>query len=163
MKNDELKDCDYEEREHEKTSYSESDELINEYNPIKKSLINKVFYSDDKTLLFCPYYDDKLEIYDTQTKELLKEIEIPENCKWLDTYLGRTENGEHIISSGSGGYILNKDFDLIASVPKLCDYENGKLILKNRHSVEHKYTETKIFTEKEIIGKGKEYLEQNEN
>ena len=163
LKNDELKDSDYEERELEKTSYSESDEIINEYNLTKKSLIDRVIYSDDKSVLFFPYYDDKLEIYDAQTKELLKEIEIPKNCKWLDTYLGRTENGEHIISSGSGGYILNKDFDLIASVPNLCDYVDGKLILKNRHSVEHKYTETKIFTEKEIIEKGKEYLEQNEN
>ncbi len=163
LKNDELKDSDYEEKEHQTLTYNESEQLINEYNPKKKSLLNKAFYSDDKSLVFFPYYDNKLEIYNTQTKQLIKEIEIPKNCRWLDTYLGKTPNGEHLISTGLSGYILNKDFDLIASVPNLCDYENEKLILKNEFSNEHKYSEIKIYSEKEIINKGKEYLEQYNN
>jgi hypothetical protein len=87
LKNDELKDSDYEEKDHPTLTYNESEQLINEYNPKKKSLLNKVFYSDDKSLVFFPYYDNKLEIYNTQTKQLIKEIEIPKNCRWLDTYL----------------------------------------------------------------------------
>ena len=82
-------------------------------------------------------------------------LKVVENIsKNVNTYVCKTEDGEYIIKSSSAGYILNKDFDLIAYVPSLYDYTNGKIILKDGK----KYCEVKKYSEKEIIDKGTEYL-----
>ena len=155
LKNEDIKEIDYEEKEFDKINSSEKDSIIEEYNFEKKNLIRSMFYSNDKKTLFVTYNYNILEIYNNETKELLKTLEMPENVRFLNSYICKTENNEHIINGTAGGYILNKDFDLIAYIPQLYDYNDRKIILK---SDSNHYYEVKKYTEKELINKGKEYL-----
>ena len=152
LKNDDIQETEYEEKEFNKIDNDEKDSIIEEYNFENKDLISKLFYSEDKQLLFVTYKYGALEIYNNKTKKLLKTIE--NISKEVDTYVCKTEDGEHIIKSSSAGYILNKDFELITYVPALYDYYNGIIILKDGK----KYYEVKKYSEKEIINKGNEYL-----
>lgn len=156
LKNKDIKKVEYEKKEFNKLRLSEIKSLAEEYNHKKKNLVSNAFYSDDKKLLFIVYKDDKLEVYNTKNKELLKEIDIPKYSSFIDTYIAKTKNGEHIIK-GIGGYILNKDLDLIAYVPSLYDYHDDKMILIN--NTKDSYYEVKIYSDKEIINKAKDYLQ----
>ena len=153
IKNGHLKETEYKEERKERMRISEINDLAKEYNNDRKSLIYSVFYSDDKSLIFLSYNDGKLEIYDTKTKKLLKDLQL----RTVDYYLGKTSNNETIIM-GTGGYILDKNYDLIAHVPQLCDYCDDKLIVKEFYS--SKYYETKIYSSKEIIEQAKIYLKE---
>lgn len=151
--NSNFKEIEYEAPKREKLKTSEMNDLAKEYNNDRKNLIYSVFYSDDKSLIFLSYNDGKLEIYDTKTKKLLKDLQL----KIADYYLGKTLNDE-IIIMGAGGFILDKNYDLIAYIPELCDYRDSKLIIQEFYS--KKYYETKIYSLKEIIGKAKTYLKE---
>lgn len=157
LKNADIKEIKYEEKKFDKLSVSKATSLAEEYNYKKKDLVANGFYSDDNSLFFIVYTDYMLEIYNTETKELLKEVEIPKYGSFLSTYVGKTNNNQYIIK-GIGGYILNEDFDLVAYVPNLYDYADGKLIMLYGDE----YYEVKIYNEKEIINKGKEYLESKQ-
>ena len=151
LQNDDIKEIEYEEKKFDTLKYSEKDTIIEEYNFTKKNLIYSIFYSNDKKLLFVNYTDKTLEIYNNETKQLLNTIKLNVN---VDTYISETENKEHLIKGTGRGYILNKDFEPIAFVPDLCDYNNGKLILQKTS----KYYEVKIYTEKELINLAKDKL-----
>ena len=157
-KNDDIKETTYEKRKFEYVKTSDAYDLAKEYNNKKKNLMNNVIYSDDKEYLFIAYKDNMVEVYKTDTKELINEIQIPDSTVFLNYYVGKTKNGEHILK-GAYGYIFNKDFELIAKVPNLYDYHDEKLILYVASP--EKYYEMKIYTKEEIIQKGKEYLEKN--
>lgn len=148
-------EIEYEEVKKEKLRISEINDLASEYNNDRKNLIYSAFYSDDKSLIFLSYNDGKLEIYDTKTKKLIKDLQL----KIVNYYLGKTPNDE-IIIMGTGGYVLDKNYDLIAYIPLLCDYRDNKLIIQEFYS--QKYYETKIYSSKEIIEQAKNYLEERE-
>lgn len=152
LENNDIKEIEYEEKklDYGITSYSEKKSIIEEYNFKKKDLISSMFYSNDEKLIFVSFLDKTLDIYNNESKELLNTVEVKES---MDTYIGKTENNEYIIG-GHGGYILNKDFEIIAYVPNLYDYNNGKLIL----STNSKYYEVKIYNEKELIDKAKDKI-----
>lgn len=147
LENKDIKEIQYEEKEFNKLTFSEQKKIIEKYNFKKKNLISEVFYSNDNKLLFVTYLDCILEIYDNDSKELLNSIKGTSHIASLNYYIGKTKNNEYIISGYGGGYILNKDFELIAYVPKLYDYKDGKLILKT----DLKYYEVKMYTEEELI------------
>ena len=151
FENSDIKEIEYEEKNFEAINSSDKKKIIEEYGFKKKNLISSIFYSDDKKLLFVSYTDNSLEIYNNDTKKLISTTEITIK---IDTYLGKTEENEHIIKGTKGGYILNKKYELIAYVPKLYDYNDGKLILKD----DSKYYEVKIYKPNELINKAKDII-----
>ena len=152
LENRDIQEIEYEEKTYDylnNLTSSEKKSIIEEYNFKKRNLISNIFYSNDKKLLFVSYTDNTLEIYNNESKKILNTVE---HIKKIDTYIGETENNEYLIKGTGGGYILNKDFELIAYVPKLYDYNNHKLILKS----DSKYYEVKIYKEKELINIAKD-------
>lgn len=141
--NKKMKQIDYKEKKFDTISYNDREKVIKEYNFKDKNLISNIAYSKDKKILFVSYTNNNLKIYDNNSKKLLNTVEIK---GYVDTYLGKTKNNEHIIKGLSGGYILNKDFELIAYVPYLYDYNDDKLILKN-----NKFYSINIYTVDELI------------
>lgn len=155
LENKDIKQIEYEEKEFGKIDIQEKEKIIEEYNFKMKNLILNLFYSNDKKLLFVTYNNNLLEIYNAENKKLIKSLDNLDNVKALDTYICKTDNKEHIINGSKGGYILNKDYDVIAYVPQLYDYNDGKIILKSDSG---SYYEVKKYTDKEIIKKAKELL-----
>ena len=161
ISNDDLKKTIYIDKKYSQISYDEEKKIKEEYHFTKLNLISNLFYSTDKKLLFVTYEDNDLEIYDTNKKELLKSVLIPNDITYLDMYyVSETDNNGHIIKGsdligvGNCGYILDEDLEIIAYVPDLVDYRDGKLIIKRSKQ----YYELKPYSEDEIINKGKEYL-----
>ena len=158
--NEKLKEIEYKQETIKTISSIDGKKIAEEYNNMKKNLVSNVFYSDDNSIIFIVYSDDKMEIYDTKTKKMLNEVEMLHDTLWLNHYIGKTESGEHLIRNYLyDGYILNKNFELIAYVPGLVDYKDKKLILTSND----KYYEIKMYSQKEIIEKGKKYLESINN
>jgi len=155
VKNDDMKEIEYKEVKDDKISYSDKNDIIDKYNFSKKNLVSNIFYSANKELLFVTYKDKTMEIYDNKTKELVKSVYLPTNSE-LFKYVAKTKNGEHIIK-GYDGYILDKNFDIIAFVPNLYDYHDGKLVLS---TYDKYYKVIKEYSAKEIIGMGKDYLKK---
>lgn len=146
LKNDDMKEIEYEEKNQKNPIDKKA--IIAEYNFKKKDFIYQLTYSADKKLLFVSYKNNTLEIYDNNTKKLINTIE---GIKYIDEYLGKYNN-KHIIKGNGKGYILDKNFELIAYVPNLYDYNNHKLIIKTNQ----KYYEIKLYNEKELIEKAKQ-------
>ena len=151
LENKNIKEIKYKEKEFKKINYKEKNKIIDRYKFNKKSLISELSYSSDKKILFVSYTNNDLEVYNNDNKKLINTIKLRNN---VDTYLGKTDNNEYIITGSSGGYILNKKFELIAYVPHLYDYNKGKLIIKN----DNKFYQTKIFNYKELIKLAKDKL-----
>jgi len=152
LKNKDMKEIKYEGKNKiSKTNTRDKEAIIEEYNFKKKNFIEQLTYSDDKSLLFVSYKNNTLEIYDNETKKLINTME---GLKYIDEYLGKYNN-THIIKGTGKGYILDKNLELIAYVPKLYDYNNNKLILKSNE----KYYEIKPYNEKELIEKAKQIRE----
>lgn len=155
LKNEDIEEIEYEEKYFEKLDSQAKEDIIDEYDFKMKNMIRNIFYSDDRSLLFVAYSNDLLEIYNPEKKTLIKSIEMSDHIRFLDTYITKTNEGEHIIKGIDGGFILNKDFEMTAYVPRLYDYKDGKIILRADSG---KFYEVKKYTEKEIINKGKAYL-----
>lgn len=153
LENDDIKETDYTPKQFKILTSTDFKPIIEEYNFEKKNLISTIFYSDDNKLLFVGYTNNTIEIYNNETKELINTIE---NAKDINTYLGKIDD-KYILKGSRGGYILNNKFEIIAYVPKLEDFKDGKLILKS----DSKYYEVKIYSEEELINKAKEKLEEN--
>ena len=159
LENNDIKSIDYNEDEstYKKNDtnyliYSKLDPIKEEYNFEHKDLITTIFYTDDKKIMFVSYKYKTLEIYNNETKELIKTIEkIKEEP---NSFICKTEDNEYIIKGVEGGFILNKDFDPIAYVPGLENYKDGKLILMDWNE----YFEVKKYSAKELIEKAREYL-----
>ena len=149
LENEDIKKIEY------KTEYKSSDrvdkeEIIKEYKFKYKNLINKMFYSDDKKLLFVTYDNQTMEVYDTKKKKLLNTVDIPRRLP--DRYICKTDDGEYLV----GEYILNKNFEVIAYIPLLESYKDGKIII----GALDEYYEVKKYSEKEIIKKAEKYLKE---
>ena len=161
--NQDLKEIEYKEdtynynrMEYNDLKSSEIKTIDEEYHFNDKDLISSAFYSDDKSLLFINYNYGILNIYDTKNKNLIKTIEKVNYAP--NVYIGKTKNDEYIIRGSSGGYILNKDFDIIAYISSLVDFKDNEIIIKNWD----KFYAIKKYSEKEIIEKGKEYLKSRD-
>ena len=152
--NKNIKPISYQEKEFDTIEYADEEPIIQKYQFKKKNLIYHMFYSNDKKLLFVTYSDNTLEIYNNETKELLKSIVAKNSIQYLNKYIGKTQNDEYIIGGLTSGYILNKDFEIMAYVPNLYDYHNGKLILKS----ESQFYEVNLYSETELIQKAKKKL-----
>ena len=121
LENKDIKEIEYEEKEYDYQNGLDEKKIIEEYNFKRKDRITDLCYSDDKKLLFVGYYDNTVEIYNNESKQLLTTIK---GFRYIDKYLGKTENNEHIVIGNNGGYILNEHYELIANVPHLYDYNN---------------------------------------
>ena len=164
FKND-LKEIEYEPKKRKSFSLDETKKIVSEYNYQKRSFIRSAFLDTSNKYLFIVYTDNMVEIYDKSNKKLIKELEIPTVSIIDFAYYATTESGNYIFGSvyGGTGYILNKNFELIAQIPNLVDYQDGKIILEDIYYPKSKYYEVKLYSEDEIIGIAKEYLDSKKD
>ena len=154
--NKDYKKTEYKEKEFKTISYSEENKIKEKFKFEKEDLINKFIYSKDKKILFVIYKHGLLEVYDTKTKEKLNTKDYNIN-KDTDIFVAKTKDNEYIIKNNGGGYILDKDFNLIAYVPNLYDYKDGYLIINDSKE----YYKIPKYSKDDIIKKAKEFLEKS--
>ena len=74
-------------------------------------------------------------------------------------FIAKTDNNQYIIGDSFSGYVLDKDFKLIAKVNYLHDYHDGKLILSEDRKT---FYEVPLYSSKDVIAKAEEYLKEKE-
>ncbi len=148
--NPDKKEISYKKIEEESLKSKEKEQIIKEYQLEKENLISNIVYSKDKENIYVSYITNKLDIYNTKNKKKIKTIE---GINYIERYVGKTKKQEHLIIGNKDGYLLNKNYEIIARIPKLYDYKDGKIILKESDT----YYEIKLYTLKELKERGKFY------
>lgn len=145
---------DYEEEKANYMSNQELNDIINEYNLDKKNLINSIIYNDDNSLMFITYFDSTMSIYDTNKRSILNTVQLDGDS--IDKYLGKTKEGNILIAGVNNGYMLSKNYNIIARIPSLKKYnsEDNTIIIKSNKD----YYKYNILTKNEILSKAKDYL-----
>ena len=151
--NTRLKEIDktYEEPKIKTLGTNEVKKLKEEYDVQNKNLISKMFYNDDKTLLFVYYINEELAIYNVKDKTLLNTIT---GIHDADAYYGKDVYGRIYVGDISYAYIIDKNYNKVGRVNKLCAIDKDKLIIKTNS----KYYELKILTLDDLLKEAKEYL-----
>ena len=131
------------------------DSAIQEYNSKKSGILNSIIYTDDKRFMFASYNDETVEIYDTNTKELLNTLEdIPSS---ISVYYGTDKEGNMYIANYLWGYILDGECNLIGEVEYMSgiDPDNEKIFVDIN---EQRYM-FPMYSVKDMIRMGKEIIE----
>ena len=134
-------------------SVKDADKLKEKYNIRSKNLISRMFYNDDKSLLFVSYVDDSFAVYDTKTKELknvISDIDDPYH------YFGKDKYGRIYIGNITESYILDKNYNKVGHINGLAklDSKKNKVIISSNS----KYYSLTIYTLNDLLKQAKEYL-----
>ena len=132
-------------------SQADYDKVKEEYNMKNKSLINNIFYSDKKDLLFVNYTNEDLVIYNVKDKKMLNKIEKLGNVYY---YFGKDKYDRIYVGDISDSYILDKDYNKVGHIKGLAKLEKERVIIMNND----KYYSIKIYNLDEILKEAKKYL-----
>lgn len=107
-------------------------ENCDKYATIKKNIANGFAYDEKKKHIFITYSDNTLEVYDTKTKKLINTNNVLSD---INNYLGTDKNGNTYINGDYYGYVLNKDYEIIRTIPRLVglNKKENKIIVYNMH------------------------------
>ena len=129
----------------------EANELKEKINIKNKNLVNSMFYSEDKDLLFVSYVDNSLAVYNVKEKKLLSMVE---NILRPDHYYGTDKYGRTYIGNVTDAYILDKDYNKVGHLRGLTDLEKDKVIV----SINGTYYSLPIYTLSDLLKMAEEYL-----
>ena len=132
-------------------SQADYDKVKEEYNMKNKSLINNIFYSDKKDLLFVNYTNEDLVIYNVKDKKMLNKIEKLGNVYY---YFGKDKYDRIYVGDISDSYILDKDYNKVGHIKGLAKLGKDRVIIMNND----KYYSIKIYNLDEILKEAKKYL-----
>ena len=127
------------------------DKVKEEYNMKNKSLVNKIFYSKKKELLFVNYTNEDLVIYNAKDKKIINKIE---KLGTVNHYFGKDKYNRIYIGDISNSYILDKDYNKVGHIKGLAKLEKDKVIIMNND----KYYSIKIYNLDEILEEAEKYL-----
>ena len=130
---------------------SDYDELKDKYNMKNKSLIEKMFYSTDKKILFVNYTNKDIAIYNTKDKKLIKKLT---NVGIVNKYYGTDKYNRTYIGNLSNSYVLDKNFNKVAHIKDLRKVDKEKVYISNNG----KMYSVKIYTLNDLLKEAKEYL-----
>ena len=121
----------------------------------KAALVIDIIYNSDKSLMFISYKDGTLDVYNNQDKTLIKSISGLQDS--MVRYYGEDENGNIYLSGYIYGYVLDKDYNLIAEIERMVnvDFENNRVIVENSDG----YFGIPIYSVEELIELGKGELD----
>ena len=134
-----------------KSIFSDYDKLKEQYKMKNKSLIETMFYDNDKKLLFVNYKNNDISVYNVNDKTLLKTLT---NVGKIDTYYGKDNMGRIYVGDLSDSYILDKDYNKVGHITSLYKVDKDKVIIKK----EEKYYSSKIYSLKELLEEAENYL-----
>lgn len=132
-------------------SYTDYDKLKDTYHMKNKSLVDKMFYSTNKELLFVNYTNKDIAIYNTKNKTLIKKLT---NVGKVNKYYGIDKYNRTYIGDLSNSYVLDKNFDKVAHIKDLRRVDNDKVYISNNG----KMYSIKIYTLNDLLKEAKEYL-----
>ncbi|MBQ8318724.1 MAG: toll/interleukin-1 receptor domain-containing protein [Lachnospiraceae bacterium] len=134
------------------------DDTAQTLNPAKANLVNTVLYSDDKKVVFISYTDKTVEIYNRINKTLLATMVGVEDE--LDVYYGVDDKGYTYVGGYSHGYILDKEYNVIARPEMLrgVDFDAKLLIVE----VGNQYGSIPIYSLEQVISRGEVVLKKLE-
>ncbi len=119
------------------------------------SVISKIFYNEDKSLVFVGYRDASMAVYDAKTNEKIHYLN--QKSVNADTYFGKDKNGNYYVGGKYyGAYVFNSNHELIGFIHRLrkVDAENNTLIVVLDD--EPKQYVYPIYSVEELISMGKE-------
>lgn len=132
-------------------AYTDYDKLKDTYHMKNKSLVDKLFYSTDKKLLFVNYTNKDIAIYNTKDKTLLKKLT---NVGKVNKYYGTDKYNRTYIGDLSNSYVLDKDFNKVAHIKDLRKVDKDKVYISNNG----KMYSIKIYTLNDLLKEAKDYL-----
>ncbi|MBQ8165508.1 MAG: hypothetical protein IJZ96_00575, partial [Lachnospiraceae bacterium] len=134
------------------------DDTAQTLNPGKANLVDAVLYSDDKKIVFISYTDKTVEIYNLIDNKLLATmVDIDDE---IDVYYGVDDKGYTYVGGYGHGYILDKEYNVIAR-PELLrgvDFDAKLLIVE----VGDQYGCIPIYSLDQVISKGNVVLKKLE-
>ena len=130
---------------------SEYDKVKDEYNIKNRSLVKRIFYSEDNKILFVNYTNKDIAIYDVDSKKLINTLS---NVGAVNHYFGKDGLGRTYIGDISNSYILDGNYNLVGHIKGLAKVESDKVIITS----DKKYYSIKIYTLDELISEAKNYL-----
>ena len=134
-------------------SYTDYDKLKDTYHMKNKSLVDKLFYSTDKKLLFVNYTNKDIAIYNTKDKNLIKKLT---NVGKVNKYYGIDKYNRTYIGDLSDSYVLDKNFNKVAHIKNLRKVDKDKVFISNNGKI---YS-IKIYTLNDLLKESKEYLKR---
>ncbi len=144
--------CEPSELDAEKVKKEEDPAVVAEAMGIEGAeLVTDIIYSNDESIMYIAYENRRLDIYNNADKSLIKTISGLNDNIYL--YYGEDKAGNTYISGGSYGYILDKDYNLIAEIECLVnvDFDNNRLIIQDYFD----YYQIPIYSTEELIELGK--------
>ena len=134
------------------------DDTAQTLNPGKANLVDTVLYSDDKKTVFISYTDKTVEIYNLIDNKLLATmVDVDDE---IDVYYGVDDKGYTYVGGHGHGYILDKEYNVIAR-PELLrgvDFDAKLLIVE----VGDQYGGIPIYSLDQVISKGNVALKKLE-
>ncbi len=134
------------------------DDTAQTLNPGKANLVDTVLYSDDKKTVFISYTDKTVEIYNLIDNKLLATmVDVDDE---IDVYYGVDDKGYTYVGGYGHGYILDKEYNVIAR-PELLrgvDFDAKLLIVE----VGDQYGCIPIYSLDQVISKGNVALKKLE-
>lgn len=135
------------------------DDVAKTMNPKKANLVETVLYSEDEKIVFISYTDKTVEIYNRINKTLLATLNDVEDA--VDVYYGVDDKGNTYIGSYSHGYILDKEYNILARPEMLREVDfDAKLLIVE---VGNQYGCFPIYTLDQVISRGEVELKKLEN
>ena len=130
---------------------NEFDKVKKDYNLKNKSLVNKIFYSDNKELMFVNYTNYDLAVYNVKDKTLLNTIT---NMGTAEHYFGKDKCGRYYIGDVSDAYIIDSNYNKVGHIKGLAKLEKDRVIISSNN----KYYSLPIYTLNDLLKEAEKYL-----
>jgi len=130
---------------------NEFDKVKKDFNIKNKSLVNKIFYSDDKQIMFVSYTNHDLAVYNVKDKTLLNTLM---DVGTIEHYFGKDKYNRTYIGDVSDAYILDSNYNKVGHIKGLAKLEKDRVII----SSSSKYYSLPIYTLNDLLKEAEKYL-----
>ena len=127
------------------------DKVKKQYDIKNKNLVKKVFYDNNKELMFVNYTNDDIAIYNVKDKKILNTLSKVGN---VNHYFGKDKYGRIYIGDVSDSYILDSNYNKVGHIKGLAKLEKDRVII----SSSSKYYSLPIYTLNDLLKEAEKYL-----
>lgn len=134
---------------------SEAEAFAEQNGLFMPALVEYVFYSMDKSLVYVCYSDETMRIYDAADFTLKSELTL--KSSYATCEIGKDERGNRFVGGGSCGYMLSPGLELLAVIENLwaVDFDRNLLIVKDRKDEQYGIP---VYTVEELLDNARRYV-----
>lgn len=121
----------------------------------KSSVVNDLFYNEDKSVIFVSYIDESVEVYNAKTMKLIESVK---DGYYVDWVIGRDRENNIYVAGEMHGLCFDENYNLIARIPYLREVKEDVLVVGTQYSDKKELYTIPIYSLDELIEMGKERL-----